>query len=104
MSRRQRSHNEFFQTTVRNRCDCGLTSKDRQAKGLDPQGYIWGEYHNAKWRTVQYVCQSCFSGVLHQLKAHTDPCGCTVNFCARSGHSIPDWIKSGEDTCNLKAA
>ena len=100
---RQRSHNEWFQTTTRCRCDCGLTGRDRATKGLDPQGYIWGEYVSGRWRTIQYVCQNCFPEVLRRLKAHTDPCGCTVNFCARSGHDIPEWMTDGEAFCNANS-
>ena len=107
---RARSHNEWFMPVQKqaygkgSRCPCGKSRADRVKEGMDPQMYAWGEYHNAKWRCVDYFCQACFAErVLQRLKAHTDPCGCTVNFNARSGHGIAEWITAGQVSCNKAA-
>lgn len=104
-----RSHNEWFMPVQKadgkTRCPCGLSRADRIRKGDDSSLYAWGEYANAKWRTIDYFCQDCFSHrILTRLLAHTQPCGCSVNFNPRSGYALPAWIKSGEASCNLKKA
>jgi hypothetical protein len=83
-----RIHNEWFMPVVKTSCPCGCKKV---------QVFSWGEYHCAKWRTVDYFCQSCFaSRILSRFIQHAGPCGCSFNLVARSGHSIPDWIKMPE--------
>ena len=91
-----RIHREWFMPlsiATRSKCSCGKSRSKRNAAGLDPYVYSWGEYHNAKWRTVQYVCQSCFDRqVLPRLKEHAKECGCAFELVSRSGYSLPPWI------------
>jgi hypothetical protein len=86
-------HREWFQDTAYGVCDCGSNKRSRRKEGKDPTVYVWGEYVSAKWRTVRRVCECCFQGVIiPQLRAHADPCGCSFQMRARSGHSLPPWI------------
>lgn len=92
----QRIHNEWFQGISKTSCPCGQKHV---------QVYSWGEYHNAKWRTVDHFCQDCFKErVLSRLVSHVSDCGCSFAFKARSGHSLPDWLKAAEQRCNVKEA
>ena len=85
-----RSHNEWFRpVSLSNRksCPCCKTK-------LQPNESIWswGEYHNAKWRTVKYFCQSCFpKEVKEPLLSHGNKCGCDISLVARS-EPLPEWL------------
>ena len=94
MNRKNRVHNEWFQTTVAMKCDCGSNRKSRLASGHDVQVWIWGEYVYGKWRTVRKVCESCFaSEVIPRLVNHADLCGCSFDLCSRSGYGpLASWI------------
>lgn len=85
---KQRIHNEWFQPVVKTSCSCGLKKVEV---------FAWGEYVYGKWNNIDYFCQSCFvSRVLNLLIGHARGCGCKFNLAARSGHSIPKWIKMPE--------
>lgn len=65
--------------------------------------YAMGQYVNAKWRTVDYFCYSCFQDriVKGLLLQHADECGCQFQLHARSGHGpLPFWIRM-PDTCSV---
>lgn len=80
-----RVHNEYFMPLVKTTCECG----EKRTKV-----YAHGEYIRARWHTVQHFCQTCFvERVQNQLVTHAGSCGCEFNLTARSGHSIPSWIK-----------
>ena len=97
----QRVHGEYFQAITRKSCPCGSNSV---RGGVKHQVYAWGEYVRAKWRTVDYFCEKCFqTRVIPQLIAHAGGCGCTFELRARSGHSIPSWIRmpqQGSKVCD----
>ena len=96
---KQREHNEWFRpVSLGNRKSCpsckrklpivpvglGLTARE--------QVWSWGEYVNAKWRTVDYFCQECFrENVAAKLLAHTGDCGCTINLIGYRCE-LPDWL------------
>lgn len=104
---KERIHNEWFQTTVSPRCDCGSNKKSRAKAGKDPQVYVWGEYVSGKWRTIEKVCECCFEeSVIPRLRDHARPCGCTFKLEARSGYSLASWLKLPEDfnSCLRKAS
>jgi hypothetical protein len=86
-----RTHNEYFMPTVRKACPGGCNKK---RGGVKNTVYAWGEYRNAKWRTVDYFCEKCFtSRVLTSLLPHAAECGCTFEPRPRSGYSLPEWLK-----------
>jgi hypothetical protein len=78
-------HNEWFQPIVKTTCPCGAKKTSV---------FAWGNYVNAKWRTVDHFCKACFGQrVVIRLLAHADPCGCMFNMNARSGYGpLPTWI------------
>lgn len=81
-------HNEWFQPIVKRSCPCNKKKTDV---------FAWGEYVCGKWRTVDYFCESCFeSRVVSRLISHKNDCGCSFALVARSGYSIPAWIKMPE--------
>lgn len=93
-----RVHREWFMPVVRKACPCGSNSKRGAPKH---QVYSWGEYHNTKWRTVDYFCECCFQErVAKQLVVHAGGCGCVFELCARSGYGpLPEWLKMPEASC-----
>lgn len=91
-----RIHNEWFMPLAKRTCECGCKKTET---------FAWGEYHNGKWRTILHFCQACFQErVMTRLVAHAAPCGCSFSFNARSGYSLPAFVKDAEGQCNLKAA
>ena len=101
-----RVHNEWFQPVSKqaygggSRCPCGKSKRDRIQEGLEPSLYAWGEYSATRWHCVDYFCQACFhTRVIPRLVSHAGDCGCTFSLNARSGHSIPSWIKMPEQVC-----
>jgi hypothetical protein len=90
-----RTHNEWFKFTKYSICTCGSNKRSRTQVDKDPTVYSWGEYHNARWRTVQLVCEICFaSEVIPRLVSHAGDCGCTFQLCAKSGSGgLASWIK-----------
>lgn len=88
-----RQHNEWFRLIKTRTCSCGQKKTDV---------YSWGEYRNASWRTIDYVCQHCFPAKAQQLLAHVKGCGCVVNLVGYRG-ALPDWIKLPE-ACPTAAA
>lgn len=88
---RLRIHNEWFMPLAKRSCPCGQKKTEV---------FAWGEYHCAKWRTVDHFCRTCFEHrVLNRLIAHAGPCGCVFELKARTGYSIPDWIKMPAQKC-----
>jgi hypothetical protein len=93
MAVKQRQHNEWFRpVSLGNRKTCPTC----KAKLATIQGignvWSWGEYHNAKWRTVAYFCRQCFaSEVAARLASHTGDCGCTINLVGK-GCELPNWL------------
>lgn len=54
--------------------------------------WSWGEYHNAKWRTVKHFCSQCFAEEVRKpLLEHTGDCGCTINLVVREAPQ-PEWL------------
>jgi hypothetical protein len=83
-----RIHNEWFQPIAKKTCPCG----ERKT-----EVFSWGEYVSGKWRTVDHFCQACFvERVQSRLIAHAGDCGCTFALNARSGYTLPSWIKMPE--------
>lgn len=99
-----RVHNEWFQPIVkRGRCLCRRDTAERLALG-DIRIFAWGEYVSAKWRTVDYFCLGCFAErIIPRLRQHANGCGCTFQVCARSGYTLPAWIKLPEDFTSCAA-
>lgn len=88
-------HNEWFQPLAKRSCECG-------AKRVDT--FAWGEYVCGKWRTVAHFCANCFhERVQTRLIAHAKTCGCAFNLTARSGHTIPPWIRMPMTDCEIQA-
>lgn len=61
-----------------------------------PQWWSWGEYHNAKWRTVQHFCQLCYAtDVERKLVTHALQCGCTFELVGHGlpNNELPGWIQ-----------
>ena len=91
-----RIHNEWFQPIKKTSCPCGCKKTEV---------FAWGNYVNAKWRTVDHFCAACFTKrVLSRLLDHARPCGCAFALNARNGYCLPAWLKDAEPLCNLKAA
>ena len=93
-----RTHNEWFRPVFLSgrkscpTCHCKL----RDLESI----WSWGEYRYAKWRTVKHFCCQCFRReVLAPLMAHTDDCGCKIEFCGQ-GCSLPVWLKFEGGTCD----
>lgn len=76
--------NMYFMPIVRKNCQCGN-------KG---QVYSWGEYHNAKWRTIKHFCQNCYvSAVKSELHSHMFKYDCEIELRARSGYRLAEFIE-----------
>ena len=90
MKTKLRQHNEWFRPiSLGNRKSCP-TCKNK----LKPREMIWswGEYHNAKWRTVKHFCSQCFAEEVRKpLLEHTGDCGCTINLVVREAPQ-PEWL------------
>jgi len=55
--------------------------------------WSWGEYHNARFRSITHFCKSCFSdNVLAPMAKHTDECGCVIAFRRRGSIPMPAWL------------
>lgn len=90
MVKNKRIHNEFFMPLAKTTCPCGQKKTEV---------FAWGEYVYGRWRTIAHFCQCCFvRQVQDRLIIHAKSCGCAFNITARSGHSIPSWIKM-PDVC-----
>jgi hypothetical protein len=87
-----RQHNEYFKLIVKRTCSCGQKKTEV---------YSWGEYVCGKWRTVDYVCQSCFPQVVNRLQSHKDDCGCEFNLVGYRGQALPQWLALPEVTCPI---
>jgi hypothetical protein len=86
-----RVHNEYFMPLVKTSCPCGKKHA---------RVFAWGEYHCARWSTVDHFCQDCFATrVLPRLTSHAHGCGCSFSFNARSGYNIPAWIAMPPVSC-----
>ena len=83
-------HREWFMSLVKRSCPCG---KKKVAC------FGWGEYRNARWRTIEHFCQHCFPAIVQKLIRHAASCGCSFELVARSGHMLPDWIRM-PDNCS----
>jgi hypothetical protein len=79
-------HNEWFQQISKRSCPCGQKKTDV---------FAWGEYLRGNWRTVEHFCEACYSSrVEPRLRNHASECGCTFAFQARSGYSLPAWLRA----------
>ena len=77
--------NLWVQPIVKKTCTCGQKKVET---------YSLGEYINAKWRTIDHFCAHCFEeSVLRDVVVYQKRTGNNVRFGARSGYSIPEWIK-----------
>ena len=97
MSTRVRSHNEWIQPLKKTKCpNCGAKhSAQTDFHGRDAAIVAWGEYHAARWRTIDHFCVDCADEAFYaKLKHHIDGCGCAVNIVARSGYCLPEWMLS----------
>ena len=81
-----RVHKEWFRLIQRRNCSCGK-------KGV--QVYSWGEYRNAKWNTVEYICQSCWKDWADKLKSHTKAAECRFELVGKDC-KLPDWLTLDE--------
>jgi hypothetical protein len=55
--------------------------------------WSWGEYANAKWRTVIWFCERCYERrVLGRLLSHKWECGCEFNLVGYGGEKLPEWL------------
>jgi hypothetical protein len=120
MANKNRIHHEWFQRLSKTRCECGSkpcrtcgtptthstrfcseTCFDKwQTTGPESniptrvEVFAWGEYVAARWRTILHFCQACFQErVIPHLINHANQCGCSFELKAKSGHSLPNWIK-----------
>ena len=86
---KQRNHNEWFRiVSLGNRKSCPTC----KTKLGDEAIWSWGEYVNAKWRTVAYFCRQCFADqVKGKLNNHTGDCGCKVTLRSYRG-ALPEWL------------
>lgn len=87
---KQRTHNEHFRpVSLGGRVTCPAC-KVRLSPGESL--WSWGEYVNAKWRTVMHFCPKCFpTQVLGPLTDHVKGCGCKVELVVHH-HVTPDWL------------
>ncbi len=89
--KKERVHNEHFRTvSLSNRKSC-----PNCAEKLPSGEYIWswGEYVNAKWRTVRHFCRACYTqSVQGRLLAHKAECGCNFNLVGYHT-GLPLWLK-----------
>lgn len=95
-AKQQRVHREWFRPVTAAKCECGARR---------PEGGVWswGEYVNAKWRTVTWFCRECFQHrVAGRLIAHAGPCGCTFELVGKGWQPLPEWITL-EDSCPVEA-
>lgn len=94
-----RTHREWFRVVSRgNRKSC---SHCRQK--LDDKEWIWswGEYRNAKFRSIRDVCKKCWPELKTELNKHVAGCGCKVEIECR-GAEQPAWLNLGvEEACVL---
>ena len=90
----RRKHNEWFRTvSLGNRKSCP-TCKAKLGQGESI--WSWGEYVNAKWRTVTHFCSQCFEKeVKEKLCAHRGSCGCDIELQTR-WEIRPDWLTIDE--------
>ena len=87
---RQRNHNEWFRAVLRGgRKTC---SNCRQPLPEGELIWSWGEYRNARFRSIRDCCVSCWPTVARDLRLHTSGCGCTVTLCSAGSGKLPDWM------------
>jgi hypothetical protein len=68
---------------------CNSTRKNRKKFGQDVMVYVYGKYINARWRRVGTFCQGCYN--VNFLPRFT-----TFKLKARSGHTLPYWIREND--------
>lgn len=85
-----RQHNEWFFPISKKKCPtCGKKTDTVTS---------WCEYRIAKKRLIKHFCSWCVvAEVIEPLKAHADPCGCTINLCG----SVPQFVKEAWDGANM---
>lgn len=90
---KNRVHNEWFRTvSLGNRKSCPTCHAKLP---VGESIWSWGNYINAKWRTITHFCRGCFHDrVVTPLKEHTDDCGCSVEYVGYRD-PLPTWLKSG---------
>jgi len=90
MTTKVRQHNEWFRSISlggRKSCPCCKTKLE-----LGESIWSWGEYHNAKWRTIKHFCSACYATEVRDLLIkHTDGCGCTINLVIKDSIK-PAWL------------
>lgn len=96
--KKQRIHREWFQqVSLGHRKSCPeCKAKLEQGESI----WSWGEYINAKFRSIQYVCKSCWPDVQAKLQNHASNCGCTFELVTRWGVTQPAWMQLPQATCN----
>jgi hypothetical protein len=90
---KQRVHNEYFRTV-----SLGGRKSCPECKEKLPRGeYIWswGEYVNAKWRTVRRFCVQCWPDIQRDLEVHKSECGCDFQLVGYQGTTLPPWLTLG---------
>lgn len=93
---KQNIHNEWFRTVLLgNRKSCPECKQKLNGESI----WSWGEYVNAKWRTVRYFCKHCYPDIQRDLIAHRNDCGCDFELIGYSGETLPDWLSLPE-ACN----
>lgn len=83
-----RVHREHFrQVSLGGRKSCPSCGEKLNGGSI----WSWGEYVNAKWRTVKHFCEKCFPKIRLQLLEHKAECGCA--FELKGYHcSLPKWL------------
>lgn len=91
-----RNHNEWFRTvSLGNRKSCPTCKKKLEA---GESIWSWGEYLNAKWRTILHFCKNCYEEEVKQkLQSHAAECGCNITLVYKD--PAPDWLKLDQDLC-----
>ncbi len=90
---KQRQHNEWFRpVSLGNRKSC---PECHVKLAHNESIWSWGQYVNAKWRTIKYFCKECWPAIRGELNEHTGDCGCVVNL--QMYHCTgPDWLSLEE--------
>jgi len=89
MATKQRTHNEWFRSVLLGGRKSCPHCKAKLGRGESV--WSWGEYHNAKWRTVRHFCKECWGDIASRLNAHTGDCGCSVTLVVKDSIR-PNWL------------
>jgi hypothetical protein len=94
MTAKVRVHKEWFRRIKKRSCSCGNKRTDV---------YSWGEYRNAKWHTVEYVCQACWNAWAAKLNSHKQAAGCTFQLVGKDC-KLPTWLTLNVSDIDLPAS